>query len=121
MKLLMKVIKPFGYYDNHTEGEKVHIPLKDVNMLIKGGYAEIIVNSDGYNEDREYQEPVVYQQPPAVSSVELPTPPIARGPRDRFWCRYTGACLDCGGNVNYNNALNTIYCDTCDNEIPEWM
>lgn len=34
---------------------------------------------------------------------------------ERFW-NENGTCEDCGGDVEYNNALNTASCDTCENE-----
>ncbi len=37
------------------------------------------------------------------------------------WISENGKCKDCGGSVDYNNALNKITCDTCENEEPEWM
>jgi hypothetical protein len=40
--------------------------------------------------------------------------------REPFW-NENGCCKDCGGTVEYNNALNNISCDTCENEIEEWM
>jgi hypothetical protein len=40
--------------------------------------------------------------------------------REPFW-NENGCCKDCGGSVNYNYSLNTISCDTCENEIEEWM
>lgn len=30
-------------------------------------------------------------------------------------------CKDCGGTVEYISSLNTIVCDTCENEETEWM
>lgn len=52
-RIVMRVLKPFGYHDNHEAGDIIHVNLPDVALLIKGDYAEIVINSAGYNTDFE--------------------------------------------------------------------
>lgn len=53
--ILIKVIKPFTYYDEHNIGEIFHIEIKDLSELIKYGYVEVVINENGYNTtDTEY-------------------------------------------------------------------
>lgn len=49
MNLWVTVVKEVGYYDVHPVGEKIKIPLRDVNMLIRDGYVDLIVNNKGNN------------------------------------------------------------------------
>ena len=67
----IRVIKEFGFYDEHKPGEEFTIPLRHVNEVVKNGWAEIIVNNLGnnlpYAESLEPSEPIFEE---AVKSVE---------------------------------------------------
>jgi len=51
MNILMRALKPFGYHDDHAVGELVPVKLRDVEEVVKKGYAEIVVNNMGNNLD----------------------------------------------------------------------
>lgn len=53
--LIVRVLKPFGYYDEHEPGETFFIPISEVTELIQKGLIEIAVNNKGNNAD--YDEP----------------------------------------------------------------
>jgi hypothetical protein len=57
MQLLIRVLKPFGYYADHVVGEYFSIPLEHVNELVKAGLAEIVVNNMGNNLAHDEDEP----------------------------------------------------------------
>lgn len=40
--------------------------------------------------------------------------------KDVNWSE-NGYCKDCGGAVEYNHSLNTMSCDTCENETEGCM
>lgn len=48
-ELWVRVIKSFGYYDDHKEGEEIKIPLIHVNELFQKGFIEILANNKGNN------------------------------------------------------------------------
>jgi hypothetical protein len=50
MNLILRVLKPFGLHDDHEVGEFVPAPLKEVNKLVRDGYAEIVINNVGNNK-----------------------------------------------------------------------
>lgn len=58
MNLLIRALKPFGYYIEHEAGEVFSIPLQHVTELIQEGLIEIVVNNKGnnldYDEDLEF-------------------------------------------------------------------
>ena len=58
LRVLVKVLKEFGYYDLHKPEEKIHVELKHLNYLIKTDYVEIVVNNLGNNldYDEEYNK-----------------------------------------------------------------
>lgn len=50
MTLWIRVLKSFGYYDDHSAGECFRMPLEHVNELVQKGYIEIVVNNMGNNK-----------------------------------------------------------------------
>jgi hypothetical protein len=121
MQLMIRVVKPFGYWiEEHKVGEIFSINLRDVNHLIKEGYAELVINNMDNNlpyDEPEIDEP--WEAIPVEAVAEAPEVP-QRGPREPFWNKDSN-CIDCGGKVHYWPPMNRIACDTCENEITEWM
>jgi hypothetical protein len=116
MHLMIKVVKPFGFYiDEHKVGEEFSVPLGSVEELIKEGLATIVVNNMGNNLPYDEKEIDPFEEIPVVVA-EAPK----RKTREMFWDK-NGICTDCGGRVEYYGPINTISCDTCTNEITEWM
>ncbi|QIW88730.1 hypothetical protein P59_133 [Bacillus phage P59] len=120
MQLMIKVIKPFGYWiEEHKVGEIFSVNLRDVTNLIQEGLAEIVVNNMDNNLPYDEDEEELFEPVP-VEAVKPESKVPQRGPREPFWGS-NGTCIDCGGNVDYYGPINTISCDTCTNEITEWM
>jgi hypothetical protein len=144
MHLMIKVVKPFGFYiDEHQVGEEFSVPLGSVEELIKEGVATIVVNNMGNNlpyDEKDYEpweqiieaaQPVMpvpeeEEKPLTINSVreKLGFEPLEVAPkrkaREPFWNEQSN-CIDCGGKVSYWHPMNRIACDTCSNEITEWM
>jgi len=53
--ILIRVVKPFFYYAQHKSGEVFHIEMKDLSLLLKTDYVEVVLNDNGYNtEAKDY-------------------------------------------------------------------
>lgn len=83
-RLNMRVVKEFGYHDDHAVGEVIPVSLEHVGDLIQKGYAEIVVNNLGYNADfdmptpgefeslfKEYEQAEAEECQPAGTSVPV--------------------------------------------------
>ena len=85
MSVLIRVLKEFGYYDEHKPGEEFTIPFTHINELVKNGTVEIVVNNLGnnlpYDESLEPSEPIFEE---AVKTVE---PVIINIPGVHTWTK----------------------------------
>lgn len=60
MNLWVTVLKPFGFYDDHCVGENFRMPLEYVNVLVRKGLVEIVVNNMGNNNPSDEIEEVPF-------------------------------------------------------------
>jgi hypothetical protein len=94
--LYMRVLKEFGYHDDHAVGEIIPVELEHVGNLIKEGYAEILVNSQGYNVDFEIptteEFDALFEE--MVSATEGTNVPVQEGQADIVNRTVKASCPD---------------------------
>lgn len=112
MRIFMRALKPFGYHADHTAGEIIPVDLRQVEMLIKNGDAEIVVNNLGNNVD--YDEHCVGGQvvPEWITAEDLEPTVLTPGPYKAPESTDTVICGNCGFNKT-----DTGQCIICDIEL----